>query len=75
MEFNFEDDHQNEEDGQPADNAGNCEDLRLFDIDDGVRLEDPRKGLNQSGIQKNVILNAAEKRWFTGLWRKKRARG
>ena len=45
------------------------EDLMLFEKDDGFSLEDPRKGLNQTGIFKKVVLNPAEKRWFSRLWK------
>ena len=41
----------------------------LFEKDDGFSLEDPRKGLNQTGIFKKVVLNPAEKRWFSRLWK------
>ena len=46
------------------------EDLRLFEEDNGVDLEDPRKGLNNTGVFDKVVLNGAEKRWFEKFWKK-----
>ena len=42
--------------------------LRLFEVDDGSSLESPATGLNQTGIHSNIVLNAAQKRWFTNFW-------
>ena len=43
--------------------------MKLFDMDDGVSLEDPRTGLNQTGVQKRLELNGAQKRWFEWFWK------
>ena len=43
--------------------------LRLFEVDDGVSLEDPRTGLNQTGIHSKLVLNAAQSRWFDAFWK------
>ena len=57
---------------EPSEEAGSNDvdaNLRLFEIDDGSSAEDPRKGLNQTGIFSRIVLNNSEKRWFDDFWK------
>jgi len=60
--------NQEEKDEHASFPSGLDGNLRPFEVDDGSSLETPATGLNQTGIHSNLVLNAAQKRWFSNFW-------